>query len=435
VKWLGRCGGCGEWNTLVEEVESNTRANTKSISTSVTKPLSILDIPTQSEKRYSTGLVECDRVLGGGMVPGSLVLIGGDPGIGKSTLLLQVAHRLASDGRIVLYVSGEESMTQLKLRAERLGTLNRGLYVLAETDIDLAIRAVEEVSPDFLIVDSIQTVFSSALSAAPGSVSQVRECTGVLLRLAKSRNIATFIVGHVTKDGNLAGPRLLEHIVDAVLYFEGERHHAYRVLRAVKNRFGSTNEIAIFEMSDAGLDEVTNPSEMFLSERSDKTSGSAVVAALEGSRPLLIEVQALVASSNFGTPRRTATGADYNRVSLIMAVLEKRYGMHIQNSDAYVNVAGGIRVEEPAVDLGLALALVSSFRDKPLSNQDVFIGEVGLTGEVRSVSRLDQRVKEASKLGFERCFAPAHSLRGWKSDGHIQVVGVHTVMEAIELAF
>lgn len=396
---------------------------------------SITDIPPQQEQRISTGMSEYDRVLGGGVVPGSLVLIGGDPGIGKSTLLLQSSYELARQNHRVLYVSGEESPTQLKLRAERLQITHDSLFVLAETDMDQIVRAAEETKPNFMIIDSIQTVYRPGMSSAPGSVSQVRESTGQLLRLAKHMNIAIFIVGHVTKEGSLAGPRMLEHMVDAVLYFEGDRHHSYRILRAVKNRFGSTNEIAIFEMKEEGLEEVSNPSEMFLSERSESAAGSAVVAAVEGSRPILLEVQALVAPTSFGTPRRMTTGADGNRVSLIMAVLEKRLGLRLQMSDAYVNFAGGVRVDEPAVDLGIAVAIASSLYDQPLSAHDVFIGEVGLTGEVRSVSKLDQRVKEANKLGFTRCVVPKHGLRGWKPIGSIEVIGVSTLSEVMKQVF
>jgi DNA repair protein RadA/Sms len=437
VKWAGRCAGCGEWNSFVEEVESQPNIRSLSVDVSLgkaNKARQINQIPTQMETRFLSGIREFDRVLGGGIVPGSLVLIGGDPGIGKSTLLLQLSRQLSAAGNGLLYVSGEESATQIKLRAERLGTMHDNLYVLSETDLDLAIRAVDELRPDFLIIDSIQTMFRPSFSSAPGSVSQVRECTSMLLRVAKTLNIATFIVGHVTKDGNLAGPRMLEHMVDAVLYFEGERHHTYRVLRAVKNRFGSTNELAIFEMTERGLQEVSNPSEMFLSERTEHSPGSAVVAAMEGSRPLLLEVQSLVAQTSFGTPRRMATGADYNRVCLIIAVLERRLGMQLQMSDAYVNLAGGVRVDEPAIDLGVALALASSFRDRPLAEGDVYIGEVGLTGEVRSVTRLEQRIKEADKLGFRRCIVPAYSLKGWRPQGKIEVVGVKTVAEALQLA-
>ncbi|WP_290590347.1 DNA repair protein RadA [Alicyclobacillus sp.] len=438
VKWHGRCPGCAAWNTMEETlVEAPVPAGRRHAlgGGGVEAKVQRMDqIPPASEQRFHTGLQECDRVLGGGVVAGSLVLIGGDPGIGKSTLLLQVAHHLAVSGRRVLYVSGEESAGQLRLRAERLGTMHEQVFVLAETDLDAALRAADEVRPDLLIIDSIQTVYRPGMTSAPGSVSQVKECTGLLLRTAKALGLATFIVGHVTKEGNLAGPRMLEHMVDAVLYFEGERHHAYRVLRAVKNRFGSTNELAIFEMKQEGLREVTNPSEMFLSERSERTPGSAVVAALEGSRPLLLEVQALVTPTSFAAPRRMATGADPNRVHLIIAVLEKRIGLRLQTSDAYVNLAGGVRVDEPAIDLGVAMALASSSRDQPLPPGDVFVGEVGLTGEVRSVTRLEQRVREADKLGFTRCVVPAHSLRGWRRQGNIEVVGVHTLWDAMHLA-
>jgi DNA repair protein RadA/Sms len=347
---------------------------------------------------------------------------------------LQLSQQFAESGKTVLYVSAEESAGQLRLRAERLGTTHEQLYVLAETDLDIAVGAVEEIKPDVLIVDSIQTVYRPALTSAPGSVSQVRECTGLLLRVAKNLSIATFIVGHVTKDGNLAGPRMLEHMVDAVIYFEGERHHTYRILRAVKNRFGSTNELAIFDMKEEGLVEVANPSEMFLSERRDQSPGSAVVAAVEGTRPILLEVQSLVAPTSFGTGKRMSTGADHNRVSLIIAVLEKRLSLHLQTFDAYVNIAGGVHVDEPAVDLGLAMAIASSFRDRSLQAGDVFIGEIGLTGEVRSVTKLEQRINEANKLGFSRCIVPAHSLKGWRGQGTIEVVGVGTLFEAIGLA-
>jgi DNA repair protein RadA/Sms len=377
-------------------------------------------------------MTETDRVLGGGIVPGSVVLIGGDPGIGKSTLLLQLSHRMATQGRRVLYVSGEESAAQLRLRAERLEAMHESLFVAAETDLTVALQIVNELHPDVMIVDSIQTVYDPGLESAPGSVSQIRECTQGLLRVAKSCNMATFIVGHVTKEGNLAGPRLLEHMVDTVLYFEGDRHHTYRILRAVKNRYGSTNELAIFEMKQEGLEEVQNPSELFLSERAEQASGSAVIAAMEGSRPLLLEVQALVAPTSFGTPKRMATGADPNRVSLILAVLEKRVGLQMQMSDAYVNLAGGVRIDEPAADLGIALALASGFRDRPLSPGDVFIGEIGLTGEVRSVSRLEQRVREAEKLGFERCFVPGRGLREWVKRSKIHIVGVQTIVDTLQ---
>lgn len=435
VKWMGRCPGCGAWSTLVEETVSKATAWTTQSTTGLrNQPQPISDIPAQTEQRIKTGISECDWVLGGGVVPGSLVLIGGDPGIGKSTLLLQLSQTIASQGRRVLYVSGEESASQIKLRAERLAAIHTNLYVLAETDLDLVAESATEIAPDFLIVDSIQTVFRPSLTSAPGSVAQVRECTGVLLRLSKSKNIATFIVGHVTKDGAIAGPRMLEHMVDAVLYFEGERHHMYRVLRAVKNRFGSTNELAVFEMGDDGLKEVANPSLMFLSNRDTVVPGSAVVAAMEGRRPLLIEVQALVAPTGFGNPRRMSTGADHSRVTMLLAVLERRLGLQVQASDAYVNVAGGVRVEEPAVDLGIALALASSHRDRPLALGDVYIGEVGLTGEVRSVTRVGERLREAQKLGFSRCFIPAGQTFTESFPG-LEIVSVSSLQDAMQKAF
>ncbi|QQE81468.1 DNA repair protein RadA [Alicyclobacillus sp. SO9] len=433
VKWIGKCPGCGEWNSFVEERQATAPAPRRGLGGETSKILPIGDIPSQNEVRFSSGSSETNRVLGGGIVPGSLVLIGGDPGIGKSTLLLQLSYKVAEQGKTVLYISGEESASQLKLRAERLGTIHPNLYVLSETDMETALLLVEKQKPDLLIVDSIQTVYAPSITSAPGSVSQVRECTSMLLRTAKGQQIATMIVGHVTKEGNLAGPRLLEHMVDAVLYFEGERHHTYRVLRANKNRFGSTNELAIFNMQEQGLVEVLNPSEMFLSERSEQAPGSAVVTAMEGSRPLLLEVQALIAPTSFGTPRRMATGADYNRVSLILAVLEKRVGLNLQASDAYVNLAGGVRVDEPAIDLGIAMAIAASHRDKTLSGSDVFMGEIGLTGEVRSITKLEGRIREAEKLGFERCIVPARSLSG-TDFGQIQVIGVKTLREALDLA-
>ncbi|GEO26699.1 DNA repair protein RadA [Alicyclobacillus acidoterrestris] len=432
IKWMGRCPGCGEWNTLIEETVAPVR--TGPVTGVRMQPMPIESIPPQTEQRVRTGLAECDFVLGGGIVPGSLMLIGGDPGIGKSTLLLQLSQSIATQNKRVLYVSGEESANQIRLRAERLGTVHQNLYVLAETDLDLVVESASALKPDFLIIDSIQTVFRPSLTSAPGSVAQVRECTGVLLRLAKQQNIATFIVGHVTKDGAIAGPRMLEHMVDAVLYFEGERHHMYRVLRAVKNRFGSTNELAVFEMHDDGLREVSNPSLLFLSERDRAVPGSAVVAAMEGRRPLLLEVQALVAPTGFGTPRRMSTGADHSRVSMLLAVLERRLGLQVQASDAYVNVAGGVRVDEPAVDLGIALALVSSHRDRPLAVGDLYIGEVGLTGEVRTVTRLAERLREAHKLGFTRCLIPAGQSLSETFSG-LEIVPIKSLQDAIQRAF
>ncbi|MGB8954232.1 MAG: DNA repair protein RadA [Tumebacillaceae bacterium] len=438
-KWMGKCPGCGQWNRMVEEVAAPASAATSHVTlqhlqTEPASPARITDIDTVDEARTHSGYAEFDRVLGGGIVGGSLVLVGGDPGIGKSTLLLQAANAIAMQGLRVLYVSGEESAKQIKLRADRLDALSENLYILPETDLERVEAHIKLIDPQFLIVDSIQTVYRPGLQSAPGSVGQVRECTAFLLRIAKTLNLATFIVGHVTKEGAIAGPRMLEHMVDAVLYFEGERHHTYRILRGVKNRFGSTNEIGIFEMRDKGLVEVGNPSELFLSERPQGVAGSCVVASMEGTRPVLVEIQALVTPSSYGNPRRTATGLDHNRVSLIMAVLEKRMGLYLQSQDAYVNVAGGVRLDEPAVDLGIALSLSSSFREQIIRPTDVYIGEVGLTGEVRGVSRIEQRVREAMKLGFTRAIVPTKNLRGWQPPADVQVIGVETVQEAFQVA-
>ncbi|HET7579153.1 MAG TPA: DNA repair protein RadA [Bacillales bacterium] len=430
AKWMGRCPGCQEWNTMAEEMaEPSGKARTTHRGGG--KPQSITAVKGEREPRILTEMAELNRVLGGGIVPGSLVLVGGDPGIGKSTLLLQTSDQLARRGHKILYISGEESAKQTKLRADRFGIAAESLYVLAETDLDAIQKAVDDISPDFLVVDSIQTMHRSDLSSAPGSVSQVRECTAELMRISKSSGVATFIVGHVTKQGSIAGPRLLEHMVDAVLYFEGERHHTYRILRAVKNRFGSTNEIGVFEMKEAGLEEVLNPSEIFLEERSEGAAGSTVVASMEGTRTVLVEVQALVTPTSFGNPRRMATGIDQNRVSLLMAVLEKRVGMLLQNQDAYLKVAGGVRLDEPAIDIAVAVSIASSFRDKAANPRDVVIGEVGLTGEVRRVSRIEQRIHEAAKLGFTRAIISEKNLGGWTVPPGIEVIGVGTVSEAL----
>ncbi|MDW0116720.1 DNA repair protein RadA [Sporosarcina thermotolerans] len=437
-KWMGRCPGCGEWNTMDEEVEiisKGPRGAFKHTETIQQKAMPIGSIQTSEEPRIKTDLGELNRVLGGGIVPGSLVLIGGDPGIGKSTLLLQVSSLLANQKQRVLYISGEESIKQTKLRAERLGVTSDELYIYAETDLARIHETINDVQPKFVIADSIQTIHHPEVTSAPGSVSQVRECTAELMRIAKTQNIAIFIVGHVTKDGQIAGPRLLEHMVDTVLYFEGERHHTYRILRSVKNRFGSTNEIAIFEMLQSGLKEVLNPSELFLRERSQGGAGSTVVASMEGTRPILVEIQALVTPSSFNYPKRMATGIDQNRVSLLMAVLEKRMGMLLQTQDAYIKVAGGVKLDEPAIDLAVLVSIVSSFRDASAGGMDCFIGEVGLTGEVRRVSRIEQRVIEAAKLGFERVFIPSSNIGGWDFPEGIQVVGVETVKEALNIVF
>ncbi len=434
-KWMGKCPGCQSWNSMVEEVEKVVKTHGVNPLFAVKeKPTSIIHIESASEPRIQTGIRELNRVLGGGVVPGSLILVGGDPGIGKSTLLLQTSFSLAQQGLKVLYVSGEESAAQIKLRADRLHALSPQLFVLCETDMERIEEAVEEIQPDFMVIDSIQTVYQPQVASAPGSVSQVRECTGLFMRLAKMKGIATVLVGHVTKEGAIAGPRLLEHMVDCVLYFEGERHHSYRLLRAVKNRFGSTNEMGIFEMNESGLGEVTNPSELFLSERPLGVAGSTVVASMEGTRPVLVELQALVCSTNFPTPRRMTTGIDHNRLSLIIAVLEKRVGLFLQNQDAYLNVAGGIKLDEPAVDLAAAVSIASSFKDVPTKADDVIFGEIGLTGEVRAVSRIEQRVKEAQKLGFKRVIMPEKSLKGWNHPDGMEIIGVSTVQDALNAA-
>lgn len=436
AKWMGKCPSCQSWNTMVEEFEPTAkqgRSYVTSTTTGGSKPQSIVSVKSDTEARVSTTMMELDRVLGGGIVPGSLVLVGGDPGIGKSTLLLQLSAKLAQTKQKVLYISGEESVKQTKLRSDRLGVSSEDLYVLAETDITFIERAIDEVQPMLVVIDSIQTVYQEDITSAPGSVAQVRECTAAFMRIAKTRGIAIFIVGHVTKQGSIAGPKLLEHMVDSVLYFEGERHHTYRILRAVKNRFGSTNEMGIFEMKELGLEEVLNPSEIFLEERSQGAAGSIVVASMEGTRPVLVEVQALISPTSFGNPRRMATGVDHNRVSLLMAVLEKRVGLLLQNQDAYLNVAGGVRLDEPAIDLAIALSITSSFRNQVPNPMDVAIGEVGLTGEIRRVSRIEQRVNEAAKLGFQRAIIPERNLGGWAYPKGIKVIGVSTLEQALEV--
>ena len=396
--------------------------------------MKLVEVTSIDVNRTKTEMDEFNRVLGGGVVPGSLVLIGGDPGIGKSTLLLQVSTQLSHQG-IVLYVSGEESAEQIKLRAERLGDIDSEFYLYAETNMQNIRAEIEKIKPDFLIIDSIQTVMSPEISSVQGSVSQVREVTAELMQLAKTNNIATFIVGHMTKEGTLAGPRTLEHMVDTVLYFEGERQHTFRILRAVKNRFGSTNEIGIFEMQSGGLVEVVNPSEVFLEERLDGATGSSIVVTMEGTRPILAEVQALVTPTMFGNAKRTTTGLDFNRASLIMAVLEKRAGLLLQNQDAYLKSAGGVKLDEPAIDLAVAVAIASSYKDLPTNPQECFIGEIGLTGEIRRVNRIEQRINEAAKLGFTKVYAPKNSLNGLKVPDNIQVIGVTTIGQVLKKVF
>jgi DNA repair protein RadA/Sms len=438
-KWYGRCPDCAEFNTIVEERSAAARGSgggrragpaASAVTTGVPVPLPA--VSAAGAARVHSGVAELDRVLGGGVVPGSLVLIGGDPGIGKSTLLLQASAALAGTTGAVLYVSGEESAAQVKLRADRLGLAAPDLFILAETQVEAVEAHVAALKPKALIVDSIQTVYLSDLESAPGSVSQVRECGARLMGLAKTQGIAVFLVGHVTKEGALAGPRVLEHLVDTVLYFEGERHATYRVLRAVKNRFGSTNEIGVFEMTDLGLREVLNPSAMFLAERPRGAAGSVIMAALEGTRPLLLELQALVTPAHFGTPRRTVLGADYNRVCLLLAILEKRAGIPLQNQDVFVNVAGGARCQEPAADLALAVASASSYGERPLAPDVVVLGEVGLTGEVRAIGGLDPRLREAAALGFTHAVVPRSSLVAGARHP-LTVTGVASLEEAIGL--
>ncbi|WP_353727153.1 DNA repair protein RadA [Lactococcus lactis] len=435
AKYLGRCPNCGEWSSFVEEVEVQEVKNQRvSMTGERSKPLKLDEVELFDTPRIETDLDEFNRVLGGGVVPGSLVLIGGDPGIGKSTLLLQVSTQLASRGR-VLYVSGEESAQQIKLRAERLGDIDRDFYLYAETNMQSIRAEVERLKPNFLIIDSIQTIMTPEIQSTQGSVSQVREVTGELMQIAKTNDIATFIVGHVTKEGQLAGPRMLEHMVDTVLYFEGERNNTFRILRAVKNRFGSTNEIGIFEMQGHGWVEVTNPSEVFLEERLEGSTGSAIVCALEGTRPILVEIQALTTPTMFGNAKRTTSGLDFNRVSLIMAVLEKRTGLLMQNQDAYLKSAGGVKLDEPAIDLAVAVAVASSYKELPTDARECFIGEIGLTGEIRRVTRIEQRLNEAAKLGFKKVYAPKNSIVGIDIPEQIQVIGVTTLTECLKLVF
>ena len=430
AKWLGQCPGCREWNTFVEEPVTKTGRAVRITNTK--KPSLLKDISTKEEARMTTGFGELDRVLGGGIVRGSLTLIGGDPGIGKSTILLQVCKNLSDQGRKVLYISGEESLKQIKIRADRIGQFNDNIRLFCETDLELIEQTLRDEKPDVAVIDSIQTIYNSDVSSAPGSVSQVRESTNILMQTAKTENISIFVVGHVTKEGVVAGPRVLEHMVDTVLYFEGDRHASYRMLRGVKNRFGSTNEIGVFEMCQNGLQEVKNPSEYMLNGRPEDASGSVVACTIEGTRPILAEIQALVCRTNFGMPRRTAAGTDYNRVNLLMAVLEKRLGFHMGEFDAYVNVAGGIKINEPALDLGIVMAIISSYRDLPIDEKTIVFGEVGLSGEVRAVNMAERRVAEAVKLGFTRCIMPAVSRKGLTDRKGIDVIGVKNIQDLLK---
>lgn len=438
AKWTGQCPVCKSWNTMIEEKFSKTSTPSKVVAKSVieNRPKLLKDIELDTSDRYSTYIDEFDRVLGGGIVIGSLVLVGGDPGIGKSTILLQVCKNLSNSGRKLIYVSGEESLKQIKLRANRIGLINTDMKLFCETDLSIIQQVILEEKPEVVVIDSIQTMFTKDIGSAPGSVSQVRESTNVLMQLAKTNNIAIFIVGHVTKDGQVAGPRVLEHMVDTVLYFEGERTVSYRILRAVKNRFGSTNEIGVFEMRGSGLEEVKNPSEYMLSGRPSNASGASVACLMEGSRPMLLEVQALITETVFGLPRRTAVGTDFNRVNLLMAVIEKRCGLQMSRYDAYINIAGGIKMNEPALDLSIIMSIVSGLKNRPIDDKTVIFGEVGLAGEVRAVSMAEYRIREAVKLGFTTCILPKISLEKLSDlslTKKINLIGVQNIREAVGL--
>jgi len=433
-RWLGRCPDCGGWNSFKEERVASAPKGRQSLvksATAVATP--IADIEIVGEPRRSTGLGEFDRVLGGGVVPGSVMLIGGDPGIGKTTLLLQALPLLAEVGEQVLYVSGEESPRQIKMRGERFGIGGKQLLILGETSLEQILKAIQEIKPTAVVVDSIQTVYTEQLTSAPGSISQVQEVAGQLMWFAKRNNVPVFIIGHVTKEGAIAGPRLLEHIVDTVLYFEGDKSHSFRILRAVKNRFGSTNEIGVFEMKDGGLEEVSNPSELFLAERLQHSTGSVVVSSLEGTRPILVELQALVSSTNYPMPKRMANGVEGNRLSLLLAVMEKRLGMHLSGQDVYVNVVGGIHIDEPAIDLGIVAAVTSSLRECPIDFTTLVMGEVGLGGEVRAISQAELRIREAAKMGFKRCLLPERNVAKLDPIEGIELVGIKEVGDALDM--
>jgi DNA repair protein RadA/Sms len=431
-RWQGKCPDCGGWNTFAEKQVVPDRNGRPSLFGTSDRVTRMTDVDISNDQRLMTRIGEFDRVLGGGVVSGSVVLIGGDPGIGKSTLMLQALERLGAAAGPVLYVSGEESSRQVRLRAERLGAVSESILLLCETNLEEILHQIEQVKPKTIVLDSVQTIYLPCIESAPGSISQVRECAGRVIQLAKTRGIPVFLIGHVTKEGAIAGPRALEHIVDTVLYFEGERHQTYRILRAVKNRFGSTNEIGIFEMREEGLIEVANPSELFLSERPARVSGSVVVCSMEGTRPLLVELQALVTPANYGMPQRVATGVENRRVALLLAVLEKRAGMHLGTQDVFVNVAGGVRLDEPSVDLGVAAAIASSLREAPVQAHNVVIGEIGLGGEIRGVGQVEKRLREAQKLGFTRCVISARNLKGLTPVEGLEVVGVNGVYEALE---
>ena len=432
-KWLGKCPECGEWNSFVEEKAQPARRS--GFSTRDVSAIPFTEIESQDDVRIPSGVTEFDRVLGGGIVPGTLVLIGGDPGIGKSTLLLQVADKLSAAGALVLYVSGEESERQIKLRGERLAVDAKNVYLLPETNLENIVKEIQRLKPGAIIVDSIQTVFSSVLDSAPGSVSQVREVAHQFLMLAKTRGVPIFLIGHITKEGSIAGPKILEHIVDTVLYFEGERHHNHRIVRAVKNRFGAANEVGVFEMTGAGLMPVANPSQMFLQERPQNVAGSIVTACMEGTRPLLVEIQALVSGTKYGTGRRMTQGLDQNRVALLIAMLEKRSGLQLTGDDVFVNIAGGLEVDEPAADLGVVTAIVSSFKNMTIDPHTAVFGEIGLTGEVRGAMQASVRAREAQALGFKKIVMPASNVPGLERLLGVRVIGVKSVDEALDALF
>ena len=436
-KWLGKCPECMKWNTFVEEIEDkSSKSNHREtfvIDKSSQKPININSITIKHEERFSSGINELNRVLGGGIVRGSLVLVGGDPGIGKSTLLLQVSESVAQSGKKVLYISGEESESQIKMRAERLNAKSENLFIMAENNLNIIEHNLEGFDPDLIILDSIQTVFTPDIASAPGTVSQIKEGTSRFMRISKKMGISTFVVGHVTKEGALAGPKIMEHMVDTVLYFEGERYNTYRLIRAVKNRFGSTNELGVFEMSEKGLQELENPSKALISEKPENASGSVIVSTVEGTRPMLLELQALVSPTSFGIPRRTATGIDFNRVNLLLAVLEKRAGMQIQNQDVYLNIVGGIKINEPSMDLGVILSVASGFRNIPISGEVAVTGEVGLTGEIRGVSYIEKRISECRKLGFKKIIIPKSNYEAVKDVKGIEIWPVENVRQAINM--
>lgn len=431
-KWMGKCPACDQWNTFYEEKKINSSASNNTLKRKeISKPVELNKIESKIENKISTGFSELDRVLGGGLVNGSLILLGGEPGIGKSTLILQLCNKIRTDGKI-LYISGEESGEQIKLRADRLGVKNENLLFLSETNIENIEEIVLSMKPKLVIIDSIQTMYSEEITSAPGSVSQVREITARIMRTCKENGVTTILIGHVTKDGNIAGPRVLEHMVDTVLYIEGERYFSYRMLRGVKNRFGSTNEIGMFEMQNEGLVEITDPSKVLISDNDDNPSGSVIVATIEGTRPLLVEFQALTTSTVYGLPRRTANGIDYNRLAVLLAVLEKKVGINLGNQDVYINVVSGLKVNEPAIDLGIIASTISSYKNIPIDKRIVVMGEVGLTGEVRSINLIEKRIREAEKLGFKKCIIPESNKKLLKDEYKLDIIGVKTISDAIK---